>query len=59
MGTEGDSVHISRTREGPRSLVLGAIKAITCENPVSAEAVGDMEAMTNAWLDWARRNDYR
>lgn len=31
-----------------------ALRAITGEDPVRAEDRGDLEAMTKAWLNWAR-----
>jgi hypothetical protein len=36
-----------------------ALRAITGENPVPAEAAGDLEAAANAWLEWGRRNNVR
>jgi hypothetical protein len=33
-----------------------ALYAITGENPVPDEAAGDTPRMTEAWLDWGRRN---
>ena len=27
------------------------------ENPVSDDAIGDVERMTEAWIDWGRAND--
>ena len=32
-----------------------ALEAITGQNPVPAEAVGNVAAMTEAWLAWGRR----
>ena len=32
-----------------------ALEAITGQNPVSAEAVGNVAAMAEAWLAWGRR----
>jgi len=34
-----------------------ALSAITGENPVSEDAAGDVEKMTNAWIEWGREND--
>src|SRR5438552_16057230 len=34
---------------------FGPLAAITCENPVPAELAGQVEAMTEAWLEWGRR----
>ncbi|SRR5258707_7113687 len=33
-----------------------ALHAITGENPVPDEAAGDVHRMSEAWLDWGRRN---
>ncbi|HVR39959.1 MAG TPA: hypothetical protein VMU84_12755 [Thermoanaerobaculia bacterium] len=33
-----------------------ALNAITGENPVSDDAAGDVERMTEAWIGWARAN---
>jgi hypothetical protein len=33
-----------------------ALHAITEENPVPADQVGDIVAMTEAWLQWGRKN---
>ena len=57
MGTESLQF-IFRELEKRPDHWFWALKAITGHNPVPAEAIGDMEAMTNAWLDWARRNNY-
>jgi hypothetical protein len=35
-----------------------ALEAITRENPVDERDVGDLEAMTRAWLEWARRKGH-
>lgn len=35
-----------------------ALEAITGEDPVSAEDIGDQEAIANAWLKWAKLNGY-
>jgi hypothetical protein len=32
-----------------------ALEAITGENPVSADALGDVEASAQAWIDWGRQ----
>jgi hypothetical protein len=34
-----------------------ALNAITGENPVPEDAAGDIERMTDAWLQWGRAND--
>jgi hypothetical protein len=33
-----------------------ALEAITEENPVPADAAGDVRGMASAWLDWGKRN---
>ena len=35
-----------------------ALTAITREQPVLPEHAGDMQAMTNDWLEWGRHNGY-
>jgi hypothetical protein len=35
-----------------------ALRAITRENPVSAESRGNMQEMANAWLEWGHKNGY-
>lgn len=35
-----------------------ALEAITGENPVSKDDVGDIEASTSAWIHWGRENGY-
>ncbi|MGE0375215.1 MAG: hypothetical protein AB7I48_18930 [Planctomycetaceae bacterium] len=35
-----------------------ALEAITGENPVPADAVGDVDASTRAWIDWGRRKGF-
>jgi len=35
---------------------FGALRSITGADPVRPEDRGDMRAMTNAWLRWAREN---
>jgi hypothetical protein len=35
-----------------------ALHAITEENPVPEEAVGNIKAMTEAWLQWGREKGY-
>jgi len=35
-----------------------ALTAITGEQPVPIEHAGDIQAMTNDWLEWGRRNGY-
>ena len=34
-----------------------ALSAITGENPVPENAAGDVERMTDAWIEWGREND--
>lgn len=34
-----------------------ALKAITKENPVSKEDIGDLQKMRTAWLNWAKQNN--
>jgi hypothetical protein len=34
-----------------------ALKALTGEDPVPPEAVGDLGAMTRAWLEWGRQEE--
>jgi dephospho-CoA kinase len=36
-----------------------ALKDITKANPIPASARGDIPAMVQAWLDWAKEHDYR
>ena len=56
---------------GPRALPLifselerapnywfDALRSITHEDPVRAEDRGDLQAMKEAWLDWAAHRDY-
>lgn len=33
-----------------------ALNAITGENPIPDDAAGDVERMTNAWIEWGRAN---
>lgn len=35
-----------------------ALRVITGESPVPPEAQGNMRLMTQAWLDWGRKNGY-
>lgn len=35
-----------------------ALKSITGEEPVTEKILGDLEAMTKAWLDWGREHGY-
>jgi hypothetical protein len=35
-----------------------ALTAITGDNPVRPEDVGDVEKMTQAWLEWGRQHGY-
>jgi hypothetical protein len=35
-----------------------ALRAITRENPVPPESLGDMDAMAAAWLAWGRMKGY-
>ena len=35
-----------------------ALQAITGENPIHEEKAGDLEAMTNDWLSWAKVHRY-
>ena len=35
-----------------------ALEAITGENPVSQDDAGDIQASTDAWIQWGRNNDY-
>jgi hypothetical protein len=35
-----------------------ALNAITGENPVPAESVGDLDAMREAWFQWARKRGH-
>jgi hypothetical protein len=35
-----------------------ALRAITGENPVPAEHAGDLQRMTQDWLDWAEKKGY-
>lgn len=34
-----------------------ALAAISGENPVPDDAIGDVEKMTEAWIEWGRAND--
>ena len=35
-----------------------ALRAIAGESPIRPEDRGDVDAMTDAWLDWGRRHGY-
>lgn len=35
-----------------------ALEAVTGENPVPADALGDLRRMSDAWLAWGRANGY-
>jgi len=37
---------------------MWALRALTGENPLSAEDAGDMEMMRHAWLHWGKDNGY-
>ena len=37
---------------------FSALSTITGENPIPAESRGRFEEMSEAWLDWGRRNGY-
>jgi hypothetical protein len=36
-----------------------ALRAITGQDPVLEEDIGDLPRMTQAWLDWGEQNGYR
>lgn len=48
---------ISNLKTQP-SFLFYALHLITGENPVHTDHVGDIERMTNDWLEWARGKDY-
>ncbi len=35
-----------------------ALKAITGQDPTTEDMQGDIEALRNTWLDWARNNGF-
>ena len=48
---------LRRMRERP-GLWFQALHFLTGDNPVQEESRGDIEAMTQAWIDWGRERGY-
>ncbi|MCH7476572.1 MAG: hypothetical protein IIA14_00535 [SAR324 cluster bacterium] len=46
--------HILRELESEVDHWFWALEAITGEKPVSSDAAGDLDQMTQAWVDWGR-----
>jgi len=41
-----------------RGLWFHALYFLTGDNPITEEIRGNIEAMTQAWLEWGRRHGY-
>lgn len=54
MGWPGVPLILGEMRREPGQW-FWALEAITEENPVPAEALGNVRAMTQAWIDWGIR----
>lgn len=48
---------LSRMREKP-GLWFDALCLLTGDNPVEEDLLGDVTAMTRAWLEWGQERDY-
>ena len=57
LGKPAIPLILEELREGPDHL-FWALYAITGEDPVPADARGDIQRMTEAWLEWGSRNGY-
>jgi hypothetical protein len=57
MGKDALPLIFQRMRHNPDHWFI-ALNAITGENPVQEADRGDVEAMTESWLRWAKKNAY-
>jgi len=57
IGPKAVPLILRRMRKEPH-LWFWALYSITGDDPVSEELLGDIDAMTNAWLEWGRKRDY-
>lgn len=58
MGNEALPLIFRELANGEPDHWFWALRAITGEDPVSPEHRGDIDAMTRAWLQWARKKHY-
>ncbi|MCH7922920.1 MAG: hypothetical protein IH975_07815 [Nitrospinae bacterium] len=57
MGDKAVPLLLSELEKRPNHWFL-ALTAITTENPIPEEARGRFKEMTEAWLEWGRKNNY-
>lgn len=57
MGREAIPLILEDLKESKAHWFL-ALRAIVRESPIQPEDRGDVDAMTDAWLDWGRRHRY-
>ena len=58
MGADAVPLILNDLAENGPDHWFWALTAITRENPVTAEIAGDLQRMTEAWLEWGKQKGY-